>query len=124
MLGVGRPRVGWPTVLSRDAGLRPVARPEEVRVDDAQINGASRHVLHVNDYPQAADSSTLNDGSRIYGDDGVAPYRHILRDLRDSGFRGYLSLELFNRNYWTRSADDNLKAGIEKIRATIKQALA
>ena len=89
-----------------------------------QINGASLHVLHVNDYPQAADPSTLNDGSRIYPGDGVAPYRQIFRDLRDNGFRGFLSLELFNRDYWTRSADDNLKTGIAKIRAAVKQALA
>jgi len=89
-----------------------------------QINGASLHVLHVNDYPQAADSSTLNDGNRIYPGDGVAPYPQIFRDLRDSGFRGYLSLELFNRDYWTHTADDNLKMGIEKVRATVKRALA
>ena len=62
-----------------------------------QINGASLHLMHLNDYPQAADSSTLNDGSRIYPGDGVAPLRQILRDLRDNGFRGYLSLELFNK---------------------------
>ena len=53
--------------------------------------------MHLNDYPQAADSSTLNDGNRIYPGDGVAPLRQILRDLRDNGFRGYLSLELFNK---------------------------
>ena len=89
-----------------------------------QINGASLHVMHINDYPQAADSSTLNDGSRIYPGDGVAPFRQILRDLRDSGFRGHFSLELFNREYWARSADDNLKAGLDKIRAVVRQALA
>jgi 2-keto-myo-inositol isomerase len=89
-----------------------------------QINGAALHVLHVNDYPQAADSATLNDGNRIYPGDGVAPYRQIFRDLRDGGFRGFLSLELFNRDYWTKSADENLKTGLEKIRATVKQALA
>ena len=62
-----------------------------------QINGASLHVMHLNDYPQAADPSTLNDGNRIYPGDGVAPLRQILRDLRDNGFRGCLSLELFNQ---------------------------
>ena len=62
-----------------------------------QINGASLHLMHLNDYPQAADPATLNDGSRIYPGDGVAPLRQILRDLRDNGFRGYLSLELFNK---------------------------
>ena len=29
-----------------------------------QINGGALHVMHINDYPQAADPSTLNDGNR------------------------------------------------------------
>jgi len=89
-----------------------------------QINGASLHVMHLNDYPQAADSSTLNDSNRIYPGDGVAPLPQILRDMRDNGFRGYLSLELFNRDYWARSADENLKTAMEKIRATVRSAMA
>jgi len=89
-----------------------------------QVNGASLHVMHINDYPQVTDSSTLTDADRIYPGDGVAPYRQILRDLRDSGFRGALSLELFNRTYWQKSADENLKTAMEKIRATVSAALA
>lgn len=89
-----------------------------------QVNGASLHVMHLNDYPQAADSSTLNDGNRIYPGDGVAPLRQILRDLRDNGFRGYFSLELFNKEYWAKSADENLKTAMEKIRATVRAAMA
>jgi 2-keto-myo-inositol isomerase len=89
-----------------------------------QINGASLHVMHLNDYPQAADPATLNDANRIYPGDGVAPLRQIFRDLRDNGFRGYLSLELFNKEYWAKSADENLKTAMEKIRATIRAALA
>jgi sugar phosphate isomerase/epimerase len=90
----------------------------------SQVNGAALHVMHVNDYPQADDPSKLNDGNRIYPGDGVAPYGQIFRTLRDGGFRGYLSLELFNREYWTHSAGDNARAGLEKIRATVKKALA
>jgi sugar phosphate isomerase/epimerase len=89
-----------------------------------QVNGAALHVLHVNDYPQVADSSTLNDGNRIYPGDGVAPFGQILRDLRDAGFRGVLSLELFNKEYWSKSADENAKAGIDKMRAVVQKALA
>jgi 2-keto-myo-inositol isomerase len=89
-----------------------------------QVNGASLHVIHLNDYPQAADASTLNDGNRIYPGDGAAPLRQILRDLRDNGFRGHLSLELFNRDYWARPADENLKTAMEKIRTTVRAALA
>ena len=89
-----------------------------------QINGASLHVMHLNDYPQAADSSTLNDSNRIYPGDGVAPFQQIFRDLRDNGFRGYFSLELFNKEYWAKSADENLKTAMDKIRATVRAALA
>jgi hypothetical protein len=48
-----------------------------------QINSASLHVMHLNDYPQATvrPAQRLN---RIYPD-GVAPLSQILRDLRDSG---------------------------------------
>jgi 2-keto-myo-inositol isomerase len=89
-----------------------------------QINGASLHVMHLNDYPQAADPSTLNDSNRIYPGDGVAPLQQIFRDLRDSGFRGYFSLELFNKEYWAKTADENLKTAMDKIRATVRAAMA
>ena len=87
-----------------------------------QINGGALHVMHINDYPQAADPSTLNDGNRLYPGDGVAPFRQILRDMRDNGFRGCFSLELFNRDYWAKSADENLKTGLGKIRAVVNDA--
>lgn len=87
-----------------------------------QIDGGSLHVLHVNDYPAAADPSTLNDGSRVYPGDGVAPLGEVFRQLRDSGFRGVLSLELFNRDYWSRSAEDNATMGLEKTRAAVRRA--
>src|SRR5215472_2930443 len=74
-----------------------------------QINGGALHVIHINDYPQAADSSTLNDSNRVYPGDGVAPFPQILRDMRDNGFRGYFSLELFNKEYWAKPAEENLK---------------
>jgi len=89
-----------------------------------QINGSSLHVMHLNDYPQAADPSTLNDSNRIYPGDGVAPLQQIFRDLRDNGFRGYFSLELFNKEYWGKTADENLKTAMDKIRATVHAALA
>jgi sugar phosphate isomerase/epimerase len=88
-----------------------------------QINGGALHVMHINDYPQAADPSALNDGNRVYPGDGVAPFGEILRDLRDNGFRGCFSLELFNKEYWAKSADENLKTGLEKVRSVVTQAL-
>jgi 2-keto-myo-inositol isomerase len=88
-----------------------------------QINGGALHVVHINDYPKAADPAALNDGNRLYPGDGVAPFPQILRDMRDNGFRGCFSLELFNRDYWAKSADENLKTGLEKMRAVVNEAL-
>ena len=88
-----------------------------------QINGGALHVMHINDYPQAADAAALNDGNRVYPGDGVAPFRQILRDMRDNGFRGCFSLELFNRDYWAKSVDENLKTGLEKMRGVVELAL-
>lgn len=89
-----------------------------------QINGATLHVIHINDYPAMDDRTKLTDANRVYPGDGVAPFGQIMRDLRDSGFRGYFSLELFNKDYWQQSADQNAKTGIEKIRAVVKKSLA
>jgi sugar phosphate isomerase/epimerase len=89
-----------------------------------QVNGRALHVLHVNDYPQAPDPTKITDGQRIYPGDGLAPYGTILRAMRDNGFRGALSIELFNRDYWQKSADENLKTGLAKIREQVQKALA
>ena len=88
-----------------------------------QINGAALHVIHVNDYPAADDPSKLTDANRVYPGDGVAPLGQIFRDLRDNGFRGVLSLELFNKDYWKLSAEENARTGLEKTRAAVRKAL-
>lgn len=89
-----------------------------------QINGASLHVFHVNDYPQADDPARITDAQRVYPGDGIAPLNTIFRALRDNGFRGYLSLELFNQDYYKKPAEENAKTGIDKVRAAVKKALA
>ena len=89
-----------------------------------QINGASLHVFHVNDYPQADNPARITDAQRVYPGDGIAPLNTIFRALRDNGFRGYLSLELFNQDYYKKAAEENAKMGIDKVRAAVKKALA
>jgi sugar phosphate isomerase/epimerase len=89
-----------------------------------QINGAALHVLHVNDYPKADDPARITDAQRVYPGDGIAPLEMIFRALRDNGFRGYLSLELFNQEYYKKTADENAKMGLDKVRAAVKKAFA
>jgi 2-keto-myo-inositol isomerase len=86
------------------------------------INGAAMHVFHVNDYPAEPPREELTDAHRVYPGDGVAPLAHILRTMYAAGFRGALSLELFNRDYWEQDALTVARTGLEKTRAVVEKA--
>ena len=88
------------------------------------FNGASLHSFHMNDYPADPPRETITDASRVYPGDGVAPLAAMLRNLRLIGFRGVLSLELFNRDYWRQDAMSVAQRGLEKMRACVAKALA
>ncbi|HEX8202228.1 MAG TPA: TIM barrel protein, partial [Isosphaeraceae bacterium] len=81
-------------------------------------------VFHLNDYPADPPRAAITDAHRVYPGDGVAPLRELLRGLRAIGFRGVLSLELFNRDYWQQDARAVARAGLEKMRAVVRAALA
>ncbi|MHB0875312.1 MAG: sugar phosphate isomerase/epimerase family protein [Anaerolineae bacterium] len=62
-------------------------------------DGADLAFVHVND---AADRprEILTDADRVLTGEGVFPVREMLRIIRDKGYEGYCSLELFNRELW------------------------
>ena len=82
------------------------------------------HVFHLNDYPADPPRAEITDAHRVYPGDGVAPLPDILRTLRDIGFRGMLSLELFNRDYWQQDALAVARTGLEKMKAVVRKSLA
>jgi len=86
------------------------------------FNGAAMHMLHVNDYPADPPRDKITDAQRVYPGDGVAPVVQILRDLRVAGFRGMLSLELFNRDLWKQDPLVVARTGLEKIKAVVAKA--
>jgi 2-keto-myo-inositol isomerase len=88
------------------------------------LNGLSMHVLHMNDYPAVPPRARINDAARIFPGDGVAPLGQILRTLRDIGYRGYLSLELFNPQYWKQDAHLMARTGLQKMKHAVQTALA
>lgn len=88
------------------------------------IHGAAIHVFHVNDYPATPEREQLNDSHRIYPGDGAAPTDAIFQTLHRIGFRGYLSLELFNREYWKQEALAAARTGLEKTRAAVRRSLS
>jgi sugar phosphate isomerase/epimerase len=87
------------------------------------LSSAAVHVFHMNDYPAQPPRAEINDSYRVYPGDGIAPLTSILRDLHASGFRGVLSLELFNKQYWQQDAFQVARTGLEKMRESVARAL-
>ena len=88
------------------------------------INGHRIHVFHVNDYPAQPPRETIGDADRVYPGDGIAPLKQIFDDMYAAGFRGMLSLELFNRDYWKQDALKVARTGLEKTRQAVRKAFA
>ncbi|MEK6261125.1 MAG: sugar phosphate isomerase/epimerase family protein [Planctomycetota bacterium] len=86
--------------------------------------GRRMYNFHVNDYPAEPPRAMINDAARVHCGDGIAPLTDIFRTLRDGGYRGPLSLELFNPNYWKQDGLEVAKTGLEKTKAAVAKALA
>jgi 2-keto-myo-inositol isomerase len=88
------------------------------------LSADAMHVLHMNDYPADPPREKIGDGHRVYPGDGVAPLDEILRMVRDTGFRGWLSLELFNEGYWKQhDALTVAQTGLRKMQEAVQKAL-
>lgn len=88
------------------------------------VAGKAIGIFHVNDYPKDKDRATIKDADRVFPGDGVAPLTDVFRTLRDIGYRGMLSLELFNPEYYKRDAFEVVKEGLAKTKAAVKASLA
>lgn len=87
------------------------------------LGPAAVHVLHVNDYPAEPEREKLTDADRVYPGDGVAPVASIFKTLADNGARVMLSLEVFNREYWSQDPRLVLETGLRKMRAQVEAAV-
>jgi sugar phosphate isomerase/epimerase len=83
------------------------------------LDGSMIEVMHMNDYPGDKPREQLEDKDRVYPGDGVAPLKQIFADLKDMGGDKFLSLELFNREYWKQDPLQVAKTGLEKMKAFI-----
>ena len=86
------------------------------------LSAGALQVFHMNDYPADPRRDKTNDSFRLLPGDGVAPLAQILRDLRASGGRTVLSLELFSKKYWEMDALEVARTGFEKLKAAVARA--
>jgi sugar phosphate isomerase/epimerase len=76
-------------------------------------------IFHVNDYPASKGRDTIVDADRVYPGDGVAPLKDVFRTLVEVGYKGFLSIELFNRDYWKQDPNLVAKTALEKLKAMV-----
>jgi 2-keto-myo-inositol isomerase len=88
-----------------------------------QLSARAIQVFHLNDYPADPPRETIGDRDRVYPGDGIAPLTQIIGDLHANGSRAFLSLELFNPNYWKQDPLTVAKTGLAKMKAAVSKAL-
>ena len=81
-------------------------------------------VLHLNDYPGDPPREKIDDSCRLYPGDGVAPLIELLQIWRGIGGQKVLSLELFNRKYWSEDALAVARTGLERMKTVVAKISA
>jgi sugar phosphate isomerase/epimerase len=90
-------------------------------VDDLlAIRGERLANFHINDLPASPDPLTQTDADRVMVGDGIADLPRVIANLRKIGYRGPLSLELFNRALWAEDPVKVVTKGLERIKALVE----
>jgi 2-keto-myo-inositol isomerase len=79
-------------------------------------------IFQINDVPAEPPREELEDEHRVYPGDGIFPLPEILQDLNKTGFDEFVSLQLFNPDYWEQDLLEVAKTGLEKTVDVIVEA--
>ena len=89
-------------------------------VDDLlELTGSSLACFHINDLPSHPDPRAQTDADRVMLGEGIADLPRVIANLRTIGYRGPLSLELFNRDLWSKDPFEVARLGLERIEALV-----
>lgn len=86
----------------------------------AKLRSEQIAVSHFNDCPSHPPASEQQDADRVMPGDGVVDLHGYCRQLADTGYRGYLSLELFREDLWAMDPLTVAKLGFEKMRPFVE----
>jgi sugar phosphate isomerase/epimerase len=81
----------------------------------------SRHDLVSLPFPTSP--ARVADADRVHVGDGIAPLNQIFRTLKAIGFSGWLSVELFNKDYWAQDPLSLAKTALHKVKAAVHRAV-
>ena len=83
-----------------------------------RLSAATLPVLHVNDYPAHPPRERLVDADRVWPGDGIAPWGEIFAALAAAGADPWLSIEVFNPNYWNSTPATTAAEGLGRLERT------
>jgi sugar phosphate isomerase/epimerase len=86
------------------------------------LRGDMYAIFQFNDAPDNIPREKMEDKDRVYPGDGILPLSQILKDLKTSGFKGCISVELYNPEYWKQNLLDVAKTGLKKTLEVIGNA--
>ena len=61
-----------------------------------------------------------SDADRVYPGDGILDLGQMISILKEAGYAGVISLELFNPNYWEQAPAEVTRIGLEKMQAVLE----
>lgn len=83
----------------------------------AKLSSEQIAISHFNDTPASPSRLEQHDHSRVMPGEGHLDLRRYLDLLRGTGYRRWLSLELFREDLWASDPREVAKLGLEKMRA-------
>ncbi len=83
------------------------------------LGRSAAYSFHMNDYPAQPAREALKDSDRVWPGDGIAPLRDILKIFVENRAEVWLSVELFNAEYWRRPAAETAHTGLAKMQAVV-----
>lgn len=86
------------------------------------VNGNAFAIFQFNDAPATPALAQLEDKHRVYPGDGILPLTTILKDLKTSGFKKCVSLEMYNPEYWKLNHQTVAETGLRKTLEVIQKA--
>lgn len=92
-------------------------------IDDLlTLSGDRLAIFHINGLPAEPDPLTQMDPDRVMVGDGIADLPGVIANLKAIGYRGPISLELFNRALWERDPFEVVKMGLDRIKALVEDS--
>ena len=78
-------------------------------------------IVHINDCEDLP-KAQLTDGHRLWPGEGVIPLREMIGAIRDNGYEGALSVEIFRKAYWEKDVNwiaRNAKKSLDAFLASL-----